>query len=441
MSRDDIRKLLGGYATGTLTPEEQEALFTAALEDQELFDALAREQSLRDLLRDPAARGQLLSALDSRAPRWYERLADWRFGVAAVAMAGVAVFAVLATRQHKPLAKTELAIVKTPPPVAALEATPVEAQPALPAAAVPQRRAATTVRRKAERPVFAQKRADAETALAPANAVPVPSLPAAAPAPPNPEARKALEQAVGAMPRSTPLPPAIEKDLRQKLYAESIQAASARDLFYQQAMVSGFVAGDKPAIPVQSAEIRRQEPQAQQSQTQAGEQKKGAAPAQVGESGGAMAAVSGMMPRGAAGAAFGARQVANLGVRYTVLRKSTAGNFVEADPADLKRGDTVALRFETNDTGFLSVTALGAKGPRLVFSRRMERFSAYTSPPLREDETLLRVSFSRQPQTAVTRASLDSRNRIQQAEDERAVYVVGEQPSPEVNFTITLKYR
>ena len=49
MDRQGIQKLLGGYATGTLTPEEQQLLFEAALSDQELFDALAREQSLRDL--------------------------------------------------------------------------------------------------------------------------------------------------------------------------------------------------------------------------------------------------------------------------------------------------------------------------------------------------------------------------------------------------------
>ena len=41
MSPEEIKKLLGGYATGTLTAEEQQALFAAALEDQELFDALA----------------------------------------------------------------------------------------------------------------------------------------------------------------------------------------------------------------------------------------------------------------------------------------------------------------------------------------------------------------------------------------------------------------
>lgn len=63
MSREEIQKLLGGYATDTLSEAERSALFAAALEDQELFDALAREQALREVLDDPAARQQLLVAL------------------------------------------------------------------------------------------------------------------------------------------------------------------------------------------------------------------------------------------------------------------------------------------------------------------------------------------------------------------------------------------
>ena len=50
MTREEARKLLGGYATGTLTEAEQAALFAMALEDQELFDELSREQALRDLM-------------------------------------------------------------------------------------------------------------------------------------------------------------------------------------------------------------------------------------------------------------------------------------------------------------------------------------------------------------------------------------------------------
>jgi hypothetical protein len=60
---DEVRKLLGGYATGTLTDGERDLLFSAALQDQELFDALADEEALRDLLAGPAARQTLLEQL------------------------------------------------------------------------------------------------------------------------------------------------------------------------------------------------------------------------------------------------------------------------------------------------------------------------------------------------------------------------------------------
>jgi hypothetical protein len=63
MSRDDIQKLLGGYATDTLSEEERRALFAAALDDQELFDTLAKEQALRDVLQDPSTRQQLIDVL------------------------------------------------------------------------------------------------------------------------------------------------------------------------------------------------------------------------------------------------------------------------------------------------------------------------------------------------------------------------------------------
>jgi len=36
MTQEEIHKLLGGYATNTLTEAERNALFAAALDDQEL---------------------------------------------------------------------------------------------------------------------------------------------------------------------------------------------------------------------------------------------------------------------------------------------------------------------------------------------------------------------------------------------------------------------
>ena len=73
MNPDDVKRLMGGYATGTLTPAEQKALFEAALEDQELFNALAREQTLREALDDPAVRHELIERLQLR------RLPDLHF--------------------------------------------------------------------------------------------------------------------------------------------------------------------------------------------------------------------------------------------------------------------------------------------------------------------------------------------------------------------------
>ena len=56
-----------------------------------MFDALAREQSLRDLLRDPAARAELLAALEDAPAGWTERLGRWMRGHA-VGLAAVACF-------------------------------------------------------------------------------------------------------------------------------------------------------------------------------------------------------------------------------------------------------------------------------------------------------------------------------------------------------------
>src|SRR5579872_6566060 len=100
MDRHDIQKLLGGYATGTLTPEEQQALFEAALTDQELFDALAREQSLHDLLRDPAARAHLLAATDEKPLPWYRRY--WRPAAMVAAAAACLLIAGIYLKRPRP---------------------------------------------------------------------------------------------------------------------------------------------------------------------------------------------------------------------------------------------------------------------------------------------------------------------------------------------------
>jgi cytoskeletal protein RodZ len=63
MPEHDLEKLLGGFAADTLTPEEKQSLYNAALHDQQLFNALADEQALKELLADPDVRRRLLQAL------------------------------------------------------------------------------------------------------------------------------------------------------------------------------------------------------------------------------------------------------------------------------------------------------------------------------------------------------------------------------------------
>jgi hypothetical protein len=66
MSDHDLEKLLGGFAADTLTPEEKQALYTAALQDQQLFNSLADEQAFKELLSDPIVRHRLLASLEQK---------------------------------------------------------------------------------------------------------------------------------------------------------------------------------------------------------------------------------------------------------------------------------------------------------------------------------------------------------------------------------------
>jgi hypothetical protein len=129
MNPGDIRKLLGGYAADTLTAEERKALFEAALTDQDLFNELAREQALKELLEEPAARRQLLAALEEK-PAFLDRLRAWMgrpvAWVTVGSLAAVALLVVVAVRRTEaPLAPEPVLTAKldapslpaTPPPV------------------------------------------------------------------------------------------------------------------------------------------------------------------------------------------------------------------------------------------------------------------------------------------------------------------------------------
>lgn len=133
MKRAEAEKLLGGYATGTLTEEERRALFEAALEHQDVFDSLADEEALRELLADPAARAHVLVALAPRAGGGSPKVVPfWRrpgvigaaAGILMAATAGLAVLRSPVARGPLPAAKPEAAQAALPAPLASAPAAP-----------------------------------------------------------------------------------------------------------------------------------------------------------------------------------------------------------------------------------------------------------------------------------------------------------------------------
>lgn len=167
MTPDPIRDLLGGYATGNLTPEQRRALAEAALHDQELFEALALEQPLRDLLDDPAARAHLLAALDTPERGWFG-VRRWRLIPALVGLAACAILAgVFVTRR----APRPVEIARVEPPKVA-EAPAIPQQPAAPPVEARQQ-----AKRRAEVP--AEAAASDLKAGAPAGPVPARPVPRA----------------------------------------------------------------------------------------------------------------------------------------------------------------------------------------------------------------------------------------------------------------------
>jgi hypothetical protein len=136
MRREDAEKLLGGHAAGTLTDAERRALMEAALADQELFDALAGEEALRELLEDPEARRLIEQAVaPGETPQtgfaaWLRRPRSWTL-VGALAAAAVITVAIVWTggperrRETFELAKrSEPAVPELPPGAAPLAPAP-----------------------------------------------------------------------------------------------------------------------------------------------------------------------------------------------------------------------------------------------------------------------------------------------------------------------------
>lgn len=138
MTNEQARKLVGGYATNSLTEAERKALFEAALEDQELFDALQQEEALKELLADPESRSQIQQALNenpvlSPAATRGRRILVWG-GLAGAVAAAILIIALI---RPNPQPKYQVARVAPPSPVE--QAKPVIVAPPAPVSVEPAR--------------------------------------------------------------------------------------------------------------------------------------------------------------------------------------------------------------------------------------------------------------------------------------------------------------
>jgi len=120
----EVRKLIGGYAAGSLSDAERRLLFEAALDDQELFDRLMGEHALKELLQEPKTRARLIAALSpaSKPPKpFWDRAWPCAAASAAVALGAVLSFAVFWPSPPKLVARAF-----HPPAVVLNSVTPVQ---------------------------------------------------------------------------------------------------------------------------------------------------------------------------------------------------------------------------------------------------------------------------------------------------------------------------
>jgi hypothetical protein len=135
--RTIARGLLGGYATGTLSEAERKLLFEVAMEDQEIFDELGREQALKEMLETPGVRDRLAASLEPtpatpRAKGWLKPL---MFGLGALFVVGVSLTAVMLSRNGD---RNQIAQLEQPAQPAKTAPAPPPAQAEEPRAEKPK---------------------------------------------------------------------------------------------------------------------------------------------------------------------------------------------------------------------------------------------------------------------------------------------------------------
>jgi hypothetical protein len=316
MTNEEIRKLLGGYATNTLTDAERKLLFEAALDNQELFNAMQEEQALKDLLSDPVSREQVRQALTTPASAkraaWWSQW--WAWGSAASAV--VAAMLIVTIIKWNP-GQPQRQYVAATPVMKPAEQPPALLTKAAPPASKPEPARAKTVR--PSRPAEARNQRKDELAVAMAPPPPV---------------------------------PAQDRESRPTQPAASSGGPGSQNAGHSQNSQAPQNTSTQNSIPNQTA--TRQEvqvsPTAQEVQVSP--------------------AVSGFRDAGQRGTAM-AQLTTGLGgrfgtgpLRFSLMKRDPNGNYLPIAPTnpDLKKGDAVQLRIVPVLPGYVSLSQLDQSG-------------------------------------------------------------------------------
>jgi hypothetical protein len=372
MSDHDLEKLLGGFAADTLTHEEKQQLYSAALHDQELFNTLADEQALKELLDDPVARRKLLEALQetrsataSGSPSWL----DWLrrpVGLAwAGGFAGAALAVILGTKIYQEGLREAARSVSHEETRSAAPPAPVPATPPINEPGLKAKDNATSATVSPRKEPQVGKMAKRETPATPkpperqARAVERQEQDASrrevqpttdkfgqskeeAPAPTDQKlASTSAPPASASIPESTQAPPGSTTD-------QAASTPSARDLFY------GASARPDTAEMAEDNELINKPSSESAQQTARPELKKGQSAAVKTEG----------IPSSAQ----------PLGIRYSLVANGMSEPHRDRDAGSTNQASSRDLRIEANQDGYLQVWGkVGTSQPQLLFPGRQEQ--------------------------------------------------------------------
>jgi hypothetical protein len=314
MTNEEIRKLLGGYATNTLTEAERKVLFEAALDDQELFNAMQAEESLKDLLSDPFSREQVRQTLETPVAvkpgrAWWSQW--WAWGSAVVA--AILIVAVIRSNPSQPKLREVASVIATKPadqlqpmPLAKEAATTPKQEPA----------GAKTFRRARAAVGPEQRKDEADLAKTPPPPPPVPAVQERESAPPRSSTQAETPRSVDAgHSQNSQVPQNASTNARDSI---SNQAGTRQEQFQPPPVANALRDSDRRVATTEQFRL------------------------------GAVA-----------GFATGP-------LRFSLMKRDSKGDFVSSP--DLKKGDAVQLRVIPALSGYISLSQLDQSGTwRRVF--------------------------------------------------------------------------